>query len=232
MSREETQRLRSSALYWSAAEALLLASQLPLARLPSAAEVRQQRVSMLDRMVATARAARVPDADIAEARYALVAFMDEQILKSEWAGRTEWMQEPLQLQLYREYTAGENFFVRLRSLLSTGNRTFALEVYYLCLALGFRGASGAQGEGSSPSSFTDTARSVLAKTYPYSNHVSPNARLRDHARPERHSRAPIIAWVVACAALAGGTYLGLHWTIGRAVQSTVEQVPALDARQP
>jgi type VI secretion system protein ImpK len=232
MSREERQRLRSSALYWSAAEALSLASQLPLARLPSPAELRQQLVSLLDRMVATARSAGISDTEISEARYAMVAFMDEQILKSEWAGRTEWMQEPLQLQLYREYTAGENFFVRMRTLLSAGNRTFALEVYYLCLALGFRGASGAHGEGSSPSSFTDTARSVLAKAYPYSNHVSPNARLRDRARAERHSRAPIIAWVVACTALAAGTYFGLSWSMHRVIQSTVEQVPTLDVSQP
>ena len=106
----------SDAIYWPSAPALILATQLPAApSLPAPHDLRQRVIDVLDRMVGAARAAHVPEQEIAEARYALVAFIDEQILKSSWPGRVEWMNQPLQLQLYREVTAGENFFARMRA---------------------------------------------------------------------------------------------------------------------
>ena len=84
-------------------------------------------------------------ADVDAATFALVAFFDEAVLLSEWSGREGWMARPLQLQLYDRYDAGEQFFVRLRELLAAdgragaGDRTEALEVYYLAMALGFKG---------------------------------------------------------------------------------------------
>src|SRR5712675_2203910 len=107
----------SDAIYWPCADVLILAAQLASANnLPPASDLRQRVIDVLDRMVSAARTAGVPEADIAEARYALVAFIDEQVLKSSWPGRVEWMNQPLQLTLYREYTAGENFFARMRAL--------------------------------------------------------------------------------------------------------------------
>ena len=103
----------SDQIYWACADALVLAVQLPAAAsLPPASELQQRLMTLLDGIVAKGRKAGVPDVELAEARYALTAFMDEQILKSNWPGRAEWMNQPLQLQLYREFTAGENFFKR------------------------------------------------------------------------------------------------------------------------
>jgi type VI secretion system protein ImpK len=96
-----------NAIYWASAEALIAAAQLGSEReLASPDQLRAKMLGMLQQMVSRCRAAGVPDADTAEARYALVAFIDERILKSSWPGRAEWMNNPLQLQLYREYAAG------------------------------------------------------------------------------------------------------------------------------
>jgi type VI secretion system protein ImpK len=148
-------------IYWACADVVILAVQLPNAPvLPSAAELRQRLVTALDAMVTRGRSAGIGDADLAEARYALVAFVDEQILKSNWPGRAEWMSQPLQMQLYREYRAGENFFVRMRALLQRGGASMALEVYYLCLVLGFRGAYGVSGEAGALTGYSDAARQL------------------------------------------------------------------------
>ncbi len=68
----------SDAIYWSCADVLILASQLASANhLPAPADLRQRIIDVLDRMVGTARSAGIPEPDIAEARYALVALIDE-----------------------------------------------------------------------------------------------------------------------------------------------------------
>jgi type VI secretion system protein ImpK len=228
-SEELSDRVAGSSVYWSSAPALLLSSELSTMRLPPPDELRQRLIGVLDRFVSSARSAGLADADIAEARYALVAFMDEQILKSDWVGRSEWMNQPLQLLLYREYTAGENFFVRMRALFEARDRVHALEVYYLCLAMGFRGASNASGESGSPAQFLETARERLAARFKPSVQLSPHARPLDRARPERQRLWPIVVWVVGCAMIALGVWGGLRWSIARAVNDAVKLVPSAGA---
>ena len=106
--------------------------------------------------------------------HAVVAFIDERILQSNWPGRTEWMASPLQLLLYREYTAGENFFARMRALLNRGSPSGALEVYYLCLALGFSGASPGAGGMQAARSYQEAARELLTRSVRGAP-LSPNA---------------------------------------------------------
>ncbi|HEX4473784.1 MAG TPA: type IVB secretion system protein IcmH/DotU [Polyangiaceae bacterium] len=222
---EAAVRATDASIYWCSAPALLLASQLSTMRLPPAEELRHRLVSVLDRFESTARGAGISGADIAEARYAMVAFMDEQILKSDWVNRSEWMNQPLQLLLYREYTAGENFYARMRSLLQSGERLLALEAYYLCLSLGFRGAANARGEGRSSVEFLDTGRERLAAVFTPSPQLSPNAWPQDRASAQKQSRWPLIAWVAGCAIAALGLWGGLKWSIERSVASTVQLVP-------
>ena len=216
----------SDAIYWPAAPALILATQLPTApSLPAPHDLRQRVIDVLDRMVGAARAARVPEAEIAEARYALVAFIDEQTLKSSWPGRVEWMNQPLQLQLYREVTAGENFFARMRALLNSGGQEFALEIYYLVLALGFRGAYGVSGNSAALSSFADAARERITQRLPSAAKLSPNAVPRDRARETRGNRGALIGLLAACAVIILSVVIGLRWSLHTSVQNTIQAMP-------
>lgn len=73
-------------------------------------------------------------------KYALAAFIDEAVMSSLWPQRLEWMGRPLQLQFFGEHLAGEGFFTRLSMLRQSGiAQTDLLEVYYVCLQLGFQG---------------------------------------------------------------------------------------------
>jgi type VI secretion system protein ImpK len=217
----------SDAIYRSCADVLILATQLASASdLPAPNDLRQRIMGALDRMVASARSVGVAEADIVEARYALVAFIDEQILKSNWPGRAEWMNQPLQLVLYREYAAGENFFARMRALLQQGGRTAALEAYFLCLALGFRGAYGVSGNIAALTSFTDAARQQLAQRLPSSKKISPNATPRDRAESVRKSNAPLIALLVGCAILLVVVLGALEWSLDSNIKEATQTIPA------
>jgi type VI secretion system protein ImpK len=74
------------------------------------------------------------------AKFAVVAFIDEVILLSEWDHRHKWAHELLQKSHFTTSNAGEEFFERLDGLSSfdPGERDVR-EVYVYCLALGFVG---------------------------------------------------------------------------------------------
>lgn len=80
-----------------------------------------------------------PD-DIDNAKYAFCAAVDEIILRSPYGIRDAWERRPLQLVLFGDQLAGENFFNRLESLRARGAvHLQALEVFHMCLLLGFQG---------------------------------------------------------------------------------------------
>lgn len=176
-------------------------------------------LTALDKMVARGRARGFQDTELAEARYALVAFLDEQINRSNWPGRSEWMGQPLQLELYREYTAGENFFKRMRSLAQQGRFSPALEIYYLCLLLGFRGAYGTSGDTRALSSFSDSGRERVAQEWPMKGKIAPRAEPPDRLTARRTSHAPLIAVIVGSLVLVFALVFGLERLLNADVEN-------------
>ncbi len=78
-----------------------------------------------------------PAEDYDLARFAICAWVDESILQSAWNQKTRWQREQLQRLYYQTTDAGELFFERLNSL--GFHQRDVREVYYICLALGFKG---------------------------------------------------------------------------------------------
>lgn len=80
--------------------------------------------------------------DIKLAIFAVVAFLDESVLNSRHPAFVEWPRCPLQEELFGGHMGGETFFQNLQSLLATQESedlADVLEVYQLCLLLGFQG---------------------------------------------------------------------------------------------
>ena len=90
---------------------------------------------------ANARRENVPMEDVQAAKYALAAFIDETVLTSSWAAKDAWAGQPLQLEYFNDFSAGEEFYNKVDAIRAGGNPRKAeiLEVYYACLALGFKG---------------------------------------------------------------------------------------------
>jgi type VI secretion system protein ImpK len=80
--------------------------------------------------------------DVRYALYAVIAFVDETVLNSGHAGFDGWAMRPLQEEIFGKQVAGEAFFQYLNQLLARDDSedlADVLEVYLLCLLLGFRG---------------------------------------------------------------------------------------------
>lgn len=204
-----------------------MAAQLPVSpQLPAPAELRQQLTAAVDKVVSRGRRAEIPDADLAEARYAVVALLDEQVLKANWSGRTEWMNRPLQFELYRDNNAGEDFFVRLSALLRSGGRPLAVQVYYLCLALGFQGMYAQSKDTKALAKFANAARHQLSAVLPPADNLSP------HGTPQRLARAAVRRGGFIWWALAGGLLLLAvailigGWSVERELRSAVTEISA------
>jgi type VI secretion system protein ImpK len=78
--------------------------------------------------------------DIKATRYALCALIDETILNSRWAFIDQWRDQPLQLVYFGEPLAGVRFFDLLGRIRKKGrDKVDLLEVFCMCLVLGFQG---------------------------------------------------------------------------------------------
>jgi type VI secretion system protein ImpK len=94
----------------------------------------------LDGIYAQGLKAGIPREDLEAVAFPLVAFIDETILNSGWDQRDRWAAHPLQLELFGERTAGTRFFEKLEDVRRAGaTKRDLLEVYHLCLTLGFQG---------------------------------------------------------------------------------------------
>jgi len=87
-----------------------------------------------------ARELGVTSDDIRAARFALTAFVDETIARSDWFGKQEWASRPLALEHFQTNNAGDEFFDELEKIRQRPDlKTELLEIYYSCLTLGFEG---------------------------------------------------------------------------------------------
>lgn len=80
--------------------------------------------------------------DIRIATFAVVAFLDESILNSRNPAFTDWARKPLQEELFGHHNAGEVFFQYVERMLTQSDSPAladVLEVYQLCLLLGYGG---------------------------------------------------------------------------------------------
>lgn len=103
------------------------------------AVLRRRAVEVIDQASRSARRADALIDDVREAEYAVVALIDEAVMVSNWEGKEIWKSNPIQLERYDRFDAGEQFFERMERLRDRPDGAEALEVFFLCLALGFKG---------------------------------------------------------------------------------------------
>ena len=189
-------------MYRACSDPLTLASQLASARSSPRPDVLQRRMSSLfDQMHRRCREAGFQDEDAVDAKYAIAAFADEQILRSQWPGRNQWMAQPLQLLYFNENTAGEGFFQRMAALQSAPGRAHVLEIYYLCLCLGFQGQYAVRGgEGLAP--IIEQLAGRLAAVGGSGEVISPHGEPREVLRGLMRREMPLVGLSLSFFALA------------------------------
>jgi type VI secretion system protein ImpK len=75
------------------------------------------------------------------AKYALVSWIDEILLEIPWSGRDWWSNNVLEVEMFGTRLCYNQFYIRAQEASASPQRD-ALEVFYNCVVLGFRGIYG------------------------------------------------------------------------------------------
>ncbi|TWU45182.1 hypothetical protein Q31b_03530 [Novipirellula aureliae] len=75
------------------------------------------------------------------AKYALIGWVDDLLIEAPWDGRVWWEQNRLEFQLFRSADAFTAFYLQAKKATEFPKKD-ALEVFYVCVVLGFRGLYG------------------------------------------------------------------------------------------
>lgn len=108
--------------------------------LGDASKFRTEIQKQLEEAEKKAREAGYSSRQLDEARFPIVALIDEAVGSSQWPGRAIWRNEPLQKLYFDTRLAGVEFYQRLAALRENPAENLPLlELYYACLGVGFAG---------------------------------------------------------------------------------------------
>lgn len=175
----------------------------------------------LDNFEKTAKKHNFGAEDIFDAKYAFCAAIDEAVLTSKLNIREVWERRPLQLVLFGDQLAGEHFFDKLETARNGGaNRINALEVFHMCLLIGFKGRyllEGPEKHKYLTSQLGEQIAHIKGKAPAFAPHW---------AAPDSISNAikrDVPFWVIGSVLALFGlvAYIGLDWHAGHTVQQTL-----------
>jgi len=93
---------------------------------------------LISRSKECASAGEFSETEWTEAFFPICAYIDEQILVSDWVEKGRWVQSQLQRKYFNTTNAGGEFFKKLENL--DGATQGVREVFEFCLTLGFKGS--------------------------------------------------------------------------------------------
>lgn len=167
------------------------------------AELKAKIDGLFNRIEKEGLAKGISPEELQSAKYALVAVIDETISRSDWTGKSDWYDHPLALEYFSDNVAGSEFFNKLDAIRRDARRNAPLlEVYYVCLALGFEGKY-----AFNPNELTPLVAQVgreLRALRPGSPELSPSWRPPEEAFRAIGRQIPL--WIIS-AILAGGLLL-------------------------
>jgi type VI secretion system protein ImpK len=183
--------------------------------------LRERILSLLDNMERSCRDSGIAPEDIQMVKFALVAFIDETINTSDWVQKESWLSNPLQLDLFNRLDAGEEFFTRLDQLRERPQANAeVLELYYMCMVLGFRGKYQLHEK--------EKLRLLIEDTHSELRRISgkPPEELSPHGRPIDEIvevvTKEVSLWVIGVTAAAVGLFFYIVFTF--LITSNAEEV--------
>ncbi|SRR5579884_365604 len=177
--------------------------------------LRMRLIEMFNAAEREAKRLAISDDAVQQARYAVAAFLDEMILSVPSPHRDAWSARPLQYELFREQVAGVEFFNRLEALRRAlpPNKDL-LEVFYLCLVLGFEGQYKLQGREKLKDLIDGLAREIQPRAGEIPL-LSPHGKRPDELIEMVKQGIPSWVVVVSCMAILFFFYISLAFIISR-----------------
>ncbi len=164
--------------------------------------LRPQVAGLLEEFEKRAERYRFNHKIVQVAKFALASFVDETVLTNNFPLRDEWEKYPLQLEYFGEQLAGNKFFDKLSAMIKQIETTQdAVEIYYVCMLLGFKGRYGVYEQEKLLSIMQTTANALVKVGKIKPVELSPNWLANDQPAPPEKQGMPMWAKISAGGAL-------------------------------
>ncbi len=175
-----------------------------------------------------ARAANYSVEQVKDTQYALCAFLDESVLRSgDNLLRPHFELQPLQFRYFGVHLAGEGFFEKIDALRADVRQNIdVLEVYHLCLALGFEGKFGL-GQKDQLRYLANTLGQDIARYRKPPKALAPDWALPDQVSQMLRHEVPLWVYLALIALVSVVVYLTLDWLLDKDVAALSDQIRQL-----
>jgi type VI secretion system protein ImpK len=190
-------------------------------------DLRPKLASMFDDFERRAERYRFNSRIVQVSKFALSAFVDETVLTNNFPLRNEWEKNPLQLEYFGEQLAGNKFFDKLDAMLGQIDQTAdAVEVYYFCMLLGFKGRYAVYEQEKLLATMQATANALVKAGKIKPTELSPHWLVSDQPKPVKKRGMPVWAKISAFAGLglAFIVYLILFLMSSKFLQDAVDKL--------
>jgi type VI secretion system protein ImpK len=135
-------------------------------------------------------------------KFALASFVDETVLTNNFPLKDEWEKYPLQLEYFGEQLAGNKFFDKLAGMLKQIEATAdAVEIYYVCMLLGFKGRYAVYEHEKLLATMQQTANALVKVGRISAVELSPHWLANDQPEPPKKKGMPVWAKISAFSGL-------------------------------
>jgi len=191
-------------------------------------DLRPKVVGLLDEFEKRAERYKFNHKIVQVSKFGLASFVDETVLTNNFPLKIEWEKNPLQLEYFGEQLAGNKFFDKLDSMLGQIEQTVdAVEVYYFCMLLGFKGRYAIYEHEKLLATMQTTANALVKAGRIKSVELSPHWLANDQPKPPEKRGMPIWAKLGAFGGLGFALifYVILLMLSFKFVQDTVQRLP-------
>ena len=161
------------------------------------------------------------------AKFALAAFVDETVLSSNFNLKNEWEKNPLQLEYFGEQLAGNKFFEKLAAMLKQIDVTAdAVEIYYVCMLLGFKGRYAVYEKDKLLQIMQETANALVKAGKIRPVELSPHWLANDQPEPPKPRKMPTWAKIGALGGLGFAfiVYLVMFLVVTKFLQDAINKL--------
>ena len=190
-------------------------------------DLRPKVASLLEDFEKRAERYRFNHKIVQVSKFALAAFVDETVLTNNFPLRDEWEKNPLQLEYFGEQLAGNKFFDKLQAMLKQIEATQdGVEIYYVCMLLGFKGRYAIYEKDQLLSIMQATANALVKVGKIKSVELSPHWLADDQPEPPKKKGMPTWAKISAAGGLglAFIVYLVMFLMSSKFLQDAVEKL--------
>lgn len=165
-------------------------------------DLRPKIVGMLEDFERRAERYRFNHKIVQVSKFALASFVDETVLTNNFPLKDEWEKNPLQLEYFGEQLAGNKFFEKLSAMIKQIEVTQdAVEVYYFCMLLGFKGRYAIYEQDRLLAIMQSTANALVKVGKIKPVELSPHWLANDQPKPPEKRGMPTWAKIFAASGL-------------------------------